>query len=570
MQLFFRQLHKQRNYTLLFYLFSLLSAASIVLQAYSIVQLVDLVFFEKQSFDATIPFILMLAAALMLRLGSNFFMQHTAIHFTTSVKQQVRGQLLDEWSVRSYEQLEQQQAGQKISLYVDNVEELDGYYREFIPLKIRSQIVPIVVLICLVFVNIESALILLVTAPFIPISYIIIGKKTQAESELQLDAMNRFSGKFLDLLYGLQTLKLFRKTEQQRDVLADYNQAFTARTMNVLKIAFASTLFVELITTLGIGLIALQIGFEILVFESLPFVSAFFVLTLAPEFYNALKEMATAFHAKKGSNAAMNVLQTELSERPKTLSWGPPCRLSVEKAPTLSLKEAVFHYENGTAIGPLTIDVPAKKITALIGPTGHGKSTALQMLAASLDLRRGNLTINGVNQHEVDEKSWYDEMAYVSQHSYVFARTVRENLQMGQDISDETIIASLVKANLTAWFEQLPDGLDTKIGEGASGLSGGEKQRMAIARAIVQQPSMLFLDEPTAGLDVLTEQMISDAITSLQDTTIVLVTHRFATLRQAHVIYYIENGQVQASGNHLAMLDVPFYEAMKTRGEGYE
>lgn len=567
MQLFFRQLHKQRNYTLLFYLFSLLSAASIVLQAYSIVQLVDRIFIEKQSFYATIPFILILAAALMLRIGSNFFMQHTAIHFATSVKQQVRGQLLDEWSMRSYEQLEQQQAGQKISLYVDTVEELDGYYREFIPLKIRSQIVPIVVLICLVFVNIESALILLVTAPFIPISYIIIGKKTQAESELQLEAMNRFSGKFLDLLYGLQTLKLFRKTVQQRDVLAEYNQAFTERTMNVLKIAFASTLFVELITTLGIGLIALQIGFEMLVFETLPFVSAFFVLTLAPEFYNALKEMATAFHAKKGSNAAMKVLQTELSERPKSLCWG---RLPVEKAPALSLKEAVFQYENGTAIGPLTIDVPAKKITALIGPTGHGKSTALQMLAASLDLRRGNLTINGVNQHEVDVKSWYEEMAYVSQHSYVFARTVRENLQMGQDISDETIIASLVKANLTAWFEQLPDGLDTKIGEGASGLSGGEKQRMAIARAIVQQPSVLFLDEPTAGLDVLTEQMISDAIASLQDTTIVLVTHRFATLRQAQVIYYIENGQVQASGTHLAMLDVPFYEAMKTRGEVYE
>ncbi|MER2127360.1 thiol reductant ABC exporter subunit CydD [Solibacillus sp.] len=564
MPLFFRQLHKQLKFTLLFYLLSLLSAASIVLQAYSIVQIVHLLFIEKQAFDTTIPFITILAAALMLRLGSNFFMQHTAIHFATSVKQQVRGQLLDEWSVRSYEQLEQQQAGQKISLYVDTVEELDGYYREFIPLKIRSQIVPIVVLISMVFTNVESALILLVTAPFIPISYILIGKKTQAESELQLEAMNRFSGKFLDLLYGLQTLKLFRKTEQQRDVLAQHNHAFTERTMAVLKIAFASTLFVELITTLGIGLIALQIGFEMLVFETLPFVSAFFVLTLAPEFYNALKEMATAFHAQKGSNAAMNVLQTELNKRPTSLGWG---HLHVAKAPTLSLKEAVFHYEQGPAIGPITIEVPAKKITALIGPTGHGKSTALQMLAVQLDLRRGNLTINGINQHEIDEKSWYDEMAYVSQHSYVFASSVRENLRMGRDISDESIISSLVKANLTAWFEQLPEGLDTKIGEGASGLSGGEKQRMAIARAIVQQPSVLFLDEPTAGLDVLTEQMISDAISSLHDTTIVLVTHRFATLRQAQVIYYIENGQVQASGNHLAMLEVPFYEAMKSRGE---
>ncbi|WP_341323763.1 thiol reductant ABC exporter subunit CydD [Solibacillus sp. FSL H8-0523] len=564
MQLFFRQLHKQLKFTLLFYLLSLLSAASIVLQAYSIVQIVHLLFIEKQAFDTTIPFITILAAALMLRLGSNFFMQHTAIHFATSVKQQVRGQLLDEWSVRSYEQLEQQQAGQKISLYVDTVEELDGYYREFIPLKIRSQIVPIVVLISMVFTNVESALILLVTAPFIPISYILIGKKTQAESELQLEAMNRFSGKFLDLLYGLQTLKLFRKTEQQRDVLAQHNHAFTERTMAVLKIAFASTLFVELITTLGIGLIALQIGFEMLVFETLPFVSAFFVLTLAPEFYNALKEMATAFHAQKGSNAAMNVLQTELNKRPTSLGWG---HLHVAKAPTLSLKEAVFHYEQGPAIGPITIEVPAKKITALIGPTGHGKSTALQMLAVQLDLRRGNLTINGINQHEIDEKSWYDEMAYVSQHSYVFASSVRENLRMGRDISDESITSSLVRANLTTWFEQLPEGLDTKIGEGASALSGGEKQRMAIARAIVQQPSVLFLDEPTAGLDVLTEQMISDAISSLHDTTIILVTHRFATLRQAQVIYYIENGQVQASGNHLAMFDVPFYEAMKSRGE---
>ena len=567
MRLFIRQLHKQRNYTLLFYLLSLLSAASIVLQAYSIVQIVDLIFFEKQEFPATIPYLLILSAALMLRLGTNFFMQHAAIRFATSVKQQVRNQLLDHWSVRSYEQLEQQQAGHKISLFVETVDELDGYFREFIPLKIRSQIVPIVVVICVVFTNFESALILIITAPFIPISYMLIGQKTQAESELQLDAMNRFSGKFLDLLYGLQTLKLFRKTEQQRDVLIQHNHSFMERTMTVLKIAFASTLFVELITTLGIGLVALQIGFEMIVFESLTFVAAFFVLTLAPEFYNALKEMATAFHAQKSSNAAIKLLETEFKQRTLEIHWG---NNHVDKAPSLYLKEAVFQYENGPAIGPMTIEVPERKITALIGPTGHGKSTALQMLAAQLGLRRGNLTINGVDRHEISEASWFDEMAFVSQHSFVFAGTVRDNLRMERRIADEEIIASIIKANLTAWFEQLPNGLDTKIGEGASGLSGGEKQRIALARAIVQLPSLLFLDEPTAGLDVLTEQMIADAIVSLNETTIVLVTHRFATLRLADLIYYIEDGQVHASGSHLAMLDVPFYEAMKVGGEVYE
>lgn len=568
MRLFLRELQESKNYQLLFLMFSLLIAMSIVLQAYSIVNIVDIVFIGELPFANTFPYLAILLFAIALRLFANYLLNRLAIRFATYVKNTVREKLLTKWQASSFETIEKTQAGHRISLFVDTVEQLDNYFREFIPLKIKSQVVPIILIICIIFANPESAIILVITAPFIPLSYIIIGHQTKQKSEKQLEAMNRFSGKFLDLLYGLQTLKLFSKTDQQRDVLQSYNTRFMNTTLSVLKIAFASTLFIELITTLGVGLVALEIGFEMIVFETILFASAFFVLTLAPEFYSSLKELGAAFHAQKGSLAAMELLNEEFNQTSQTVSWGGN---PIGKAPALSLQQAVFQYENGKSIGPLNIAIPARKTVAIIGPTGHGKTTALYMLAGFIELYRGQLCIDKYNQHEVLEQNWYDEMSFISQSSFVFSGTVRDNLAMGKQFSDEEMVVSLVRAQLEQWLKDLPDGLDTKIGEGGIGLSGGEKQRIAIARAIVQKPSIVFFDEPTAGLDVFTEQMITKAIESLShNATIVLVTHRYETLRYADFIYCMEGGVVRASGTHLELLEDPLYKAMKHGGAVHE
>lgn len=556
------------RYRLIFSCISIFFAAAIVLQGYSIIKIVDAVFIQKVAFQATLPFFTLLVCAMGIRIGANYALNRFGTELAAIAKNTMRQLLLEKWQTHSGNQMKHEQTGSTLSLYIDTVDELDAYFREYIPQATKSKIVPIVLLICILFANPWSAFILVITAPFIPISYIIIGQQTKRKSEQQLEAMNRFSGKFLDLLHGLQTLKYFHQTQKQREVLAAHNTKFMETTLDVLKIAFASTLFIELITTLGVGLVALEIGFEMLVFETLTFAAAFYVLTLTPEFYNSLKELGAAFHAGKGSNAAMHLLHDALNEGVIQVQWGGE---TIAKSPALSLHNALYVYENGTTIGPLSLEIPSKKTVAIIGPTGHGKTTTLKLLASAMELTDGVLQIDGVNRYEVNEDSWYEQACFISQHSYVFAGTVRDNLTMGKSFSDEWIVASLQKAQLIKWFNNLPYGLDTKIGEGARGLSGGEKQRIAIARALVQQPSIVFLDEPTAGLDVLTEQMITQALQQFAThATIVLVTHRFETLQYADFIYVIANGKVKHSGTQAQLQNEPFFQAMRNGGHEHE
>lgn len=543
---------------------SLLQSGSIIVQAISIVKTVDLVFIREAAFSAVFPFLWMLAAAIIIRLATQLFITRLGGQLAASVKSKVRAELLQHWSDHTFLLQGSQQTGSNVTLFTETVNELESYYRDYIPQVIKTTVIPMVVLAAVFFTHPTSALIMMITAPFIPLTYIIIGMQTKAKSEEQLVEMNRFSGKFLDLLQGLQTLRLFGQSKKQRTVLAANNESFMNATLSVLKIAFASTLFIELITTLGIGLVALEVGFRMIVFETLAFAPAFLVLTLAPEFYNALKELGAAFHTGRGSLGAASLLEEALQKRSVAVQWGEK---QVPPKPSLSLHDAVFSYKGGAVIGPLSLSIPSGQTIAMIGPTGHGKTTALYMLAGMVELQSGSTLIDSIPRNEISEECWYKEMTYIAQHSYLFAGTLRDNICMGQNCSDERVIAALKEAQLLEWFRSLPAGLDTNIGEAGRGLSGGEKQRVALARAFLKKPSVVFFDEPTAGLDVLTEKLLTAAIKKLgQNATVVIVAHRFESILHADYIYILENGCLTASGTHRELTDHPFYQFMKQGG----
>ncbi|ATP40545.1 thiol reductant ABC exporter subunit CydD [Solibacillus sp. R5-41] len=564
MRQFQKWIPSMKKYRMKLIFIALLLGLAIVLQAYSIIHIVDSVFIQKTTFNAVLPYVYGLLLAISLRVASNYFLHWTGNQLSAHVKKSIRAQLLTRWSKESIANVKLQQTGFQVSLFVDTVDELDAYFREYIPQTMKTLIVPLFLIVAVFFAHPMSAVILLITAPFIPLSYIIIGVQTKRKSEQQLENMNRFSGKFLDVLQGLQTLKLFSQSAKQRNILQHYNTRFMETTLEVLKIAFASTLFIELITTLGVGLVALEIGFQMIVFETLAFASAFFVLTLAPEFYSSLKELGTAFHTGKGSLGAMQLIHTDLEKESQMVAWGQQL---ITPAPSLVLKNAVYRYPDGTSIGPISIDIPPQKTVAIIGPTGHGKTTVLNMLASAVELTQGSLDINGIARESSSEHSWYAQMSMISQHPYVFAGTLRDNLTMGKNLDDESLWCALQKAQLGNWFATLQDGFETKIGEAGRGLSGGEKQRIAIARAFVHQPTIVFFDEPTAGLDVLTEQLIAHAIQTLKShATVILVTHRFETLQHADLLYVLENGTIRASGSPEALQQERYFEAMKKGG----
>ncbi|MGM9951105.1 MAG: thiol reductant ABC exporter subunit CydD [Lysinibacillus sp.] len=542
------------------FLLSVVTGVSIVLQGFGIVQIVNLVFIEKSPFSETYLYLFLLLLAILLRLSTQFVIGKIGGVLAEDVKNTIRRKLLSHWSQNALEAQLSSQTGEKVTLLIDTVDQLESYYREYIPQVIKTTAVPLIVLIAVFLTHPASGWIMLITAPFIPLTYIIIGMQTKAKAEEQLEAMNKFSGKFLDLLQGLQTIRLFGQSEKQQQVLAESNKNFMDRTLDVLKIAFASTLFIELITTLGIGIVALEIGFQMIVFKSLAFAPAFFVLTLAPEYYNSLKELGAAFHTGRGSLGAASLIEEALKTDATPVRWG---EAEIADAPSISLQAATYRYKDGPVIGPISLDVPNGETVALIGQTGQGKTTILNMLSSLIELSDGTVLINGIPRQQLSEHDWYSQMSYISQHPYLFSGTLRENICMGIPATDEEIHHALDQAQLTSWVNALPNGLDIVLGEGGRGLSGGEKQRVAIARAFLKKPAILFFDEPTAGLDVVTEKLLTASMRLLsQQATVIIAAHRFESIRHADKIYIVEDGKIAASGSHDQLADHPFYRNM--------
>ncbi len=537
-----------------------LMSFSLLLQAYSIVQVIDLVFIEKQKIETTFSYFFLFATAIIVRLTMSYANDWLGSQLAYRVKQQIRSQLLLKWKKRNLLKQFSKQSGEEVSLFIQTVDEIHPYYHEYVPQVIKSTIIPFILLIAIFMVHANSGWIMLITAPFIPLTYIIVGIQTKHKAEQQLHEMNRFAGTFLDLLQGIQTIRLFRQQKQKSQQLQQSNAKFLTKTMDILKIAFASTLFIELITTLGIGLVALEIGFQMIVFESLLFAPAFLVLILAPEYYNTLKQLGSAFHTAKGSEGAMTLIENSLNEVEDYVKWGND---PVPPKPTLTLHDARFQYENGPVIGPLCIRVPAGKTVAIIGPTGHGKSTTLHLFAAVMELQGGEYFIHNNRRDCYSMKSYYDEMVLISQRTHLFAGTLRDNLQMGQAVCDADLMKGVEEAHLLPWFNQLQNGLDTYIGEGGRGLSGGEQQRVAIARAFIKKPSIVMFDEPTANLDEQSEKIVRKGIQKLcEEATSIIISHRYESIRFADYIYVIEKGKVVDEGTP-KQLKHPLYLKMK-------
>lgn len=557
--------------TTLIFLFSinLILAFAMIGQSYAIVQTVDGVFIQQESFNTVVPYLALLAGFLIVRSLMNYSNARVGLRLSKRVRQSMRTELLEKWSKQPIEQTGSQQTGERVTTLIDWVDQVDPYFREYVPQVIKTILVPFTILIAVFFVNPASGWIMLITAPFIPLSYILVGVKTQQKSERQLAELSLFSGKFLDILQGLQTLKLFGRGKEQSAVLKESNDGFQKTTLSILKIAFASSFFIELIITLGIGLLALEIGFKMLVFETLTFAPAFFVLAMAPEYYNSLKELGAAFHTGRGSLAAAEQLEREFSKPEKPVHWGTT---PITGPIRLDINNLQFSYDDRFQLSVDSLTVHAKEHLVIIGPSGQGKTTLLNLLAGAFEKDDGIIQINGLSRDHIDATSWWSQTSYISQHPYLFAGTIRENIQMGLHASNEALHRALKDAGLDELVSSLPDGLETSIGEGGRGLSGGEKQRIALARCFVKQPTLVFFDEPTVGLDVKTERILSESIDRLaKEATVVTIAHRLPTIKKADRLVVLERGRVTAFGTPSTVLETSsYYAGLMQGGAGNE
>ncbi|MCM3760565.1 thiol reductant ABC exporter subunit CydD [Alkalihalobacillus oceani] len=537
---------------------AVLTAATIVAQAYFFVTVVERVFLAHQSFAEVLPFLYGLLAVLGARAFLTYLHGRIGVGIATRVKQRVRRALLEKYRDDPLQTALQRQSGEKVSTMMDAVDELDSYYSTYLPQLIQTTVVPLVILGAVFSQHIPTGIIMIITAPFIPLFMAIIGMKTQAKSEEQLEKLAAFSGRFLDTIQGLVTLKLFGQAKRQKEVIRTSSLGFREATMEVLKIAFVSSLMLEFISMLSMGIIALEVSLQLIVFQGISFFAAFFVLVLAPEFYLALKELGSAFHTGRSSKGAAAKISAELAEEARRLEWGG-LSLPDEQPPVIALRNAGFRYdEKGFVLTDVTVDIPPYAQVAIVGPSGSGKTTLLNVLSGLLPLSQGELLVNGKPLSAYEEAEWFAKLSYISQQPYLFSGTIEENIAIGSTraVSRREIEEAARQAGMAEVIANLKDGYQTRIGEGGRGLSGGERQRIALARAFLKRPAVIVFDEPTTGLDLRTEQILSQGLAELaQSSTVITVAHRLHTIKHADHILFLKGGQVIGAGTHEQLLE---------------
>ncbi len=546
-----------RSILIQFIIAAFLMGVAVVGQSYGIVLTVDRIFLKEQPFEAVIPLLLTVLGMLLLRVAVTYWNGRLGTTLSAHMKQALREALVAKYTSRSVEMMLQGQAGQKVSVLLDAVDEMDSYYSQYLPKVVQTTIVPLMVLIAAFSYDWITGLVMMITAPFIPLFYIIIGIMTQKRADAQLEKMTAFSGTFLDTLQGLTTLKLFGRAKRQRDVIEKSSLDFRDATLTVLKLAFLSSLMLEFVSMLSMGMIALEVSLRLILFQSITFIPAFLMLVLAPEYYLALKEMGAAFHTGRGSVAAAKQIAAELTADDRPVAFGQS-ELSMNRPPRIVLDEVGFTYQEGRfALQDIGLTIEPYQKIALIGRSGAGKSTVLQLIAGLADPQEGRILLDGIERSQVAEASWFRQLSYISQHPYLYAGTLAENIAIGElrQATPEEIFEAAQAAGLEELIATLPEGIDTVIGEGGRGLSGGEKQRVALARAFLKRPNVIVFDEPTTGLDVKTERLLQQAIEQLgQSATVITVAHRLHTIERSDQIVVLDGGRIVDRGTHDELL----------------
>ncbi|WP_077325451.1 thiol reductant ABC exporter subunit CydD [Virgibacillus siamensis] len=541
--------------SMLFLLFSaILIGAAIVGQGYLIVTIVDGVFVKEMSFSDALPLLGILLIILLIRTLFTYLSGRTGILMAAKVKGYFRKELLNKYGRSPVQSLLEGQSGKKTSIMMDAVDGIDNYFSQYIPQMIQTSFTPLLILAVVLTQHVNTALIMIITAPFIPIFMIIIGLQTKKKSEEQLDKLSTFSGGFLDTLQGLTTLKLFGRAKQQNETIERNSLGFRDATMQILKVAFTSSFMLELISMLSIGIIALEVAIQLIIYESISFFTAFFVLVLAPEFYSSLKQLGSTFHNGRSSMGAAQKVMDELAEPSRTVTWGNADLPKNTMPPSITLQNAGYSYgENQFALTNITTEIPSFGQIAIAGRSGSGKSTLLHLIAGLIPLSEGSVHVNHKLISEYKEKDWFDQLCYISQNPYIFSGTIAQNIAIGgkSDAARDEVEMAAKQAGIADMAQALENGFDTPVGEAGRGLSGGEKQRIAIARAFLKKPSIILFDEPTTGLDLQTEQILQSSMKQLaQHATVITVAHRLHTIKQADKILFLENGRLLTEGTH--------------------
>ncbi|MEU3184879.1 thiol reductant ABC exporter subunit CydD [Streptomyces sp. NPDC006923] len=499
---------------------------------------------------------LLLLGAVAVGRGLVSWLTELAAHrASAAVKSELRGRLLARAAELGPRWLSGQRTGSLVTLATRGVDALDDYFARYLPQLGLAIVVPVAVLARIVTEDWVSAAVIVLTLPLIPVFMALIGWATQSRMDRQWRLLSRLSGHFLDVVAGLPTLKVFGRAKAQAESIREITSEYRRATLRTLRIAFLSSFALELLSTLSVALVAVGIGMR-LVHGDLDLYTGLVVLVLAPEAYLPLRQVGAQYHAAAEGLSAAEEIFTVLETEPPANGTG-----EVPGAPRLELDGVTVRHDGRAepSLEAATLTVEPGETVALVGPSGAGKSTLLNVLLGFAVPDEGRVRVDSRDLSSLDLHRWRDRIAWVPQQPYLFAGTIAENIRLARpDADDAAVRQALGDAGAHDFVTALPRGMDTALGEDGAGLSAGQRQRLALARAFLADRPLLLLDEPTAALDGETEAGIVDAVRRLSaGRTVVLVVHRPALLGVADRVIALPEREPRERKDRTRGLTVP-------------
>lgn len=537
-------------------LISILEACSIIAQTVFLARAITFLFHGETVqavLNETVYFGITFAARQMLVRTSQILVER----FAEKTGLALRKQLIEAYFTLGPRFVQTNGTGHLVTLSIEGIEKFKTYIELTIPKMIRSSIVPGLIVLYVFTLDIESGIILVVTIPIVIIFMILLGLAAQKMADSQYETYRVLSNHFVDTLKGLETLKYLGKSKQHEGKIEKVSKRYRKATMRTLRVAFLSSFALDFFTSLSIAFVAVGLGIR-LIDGTIILLPALTILILAPEYFLPIKQVGANYHATLDGQLAMEQIeeilqkQKEIEKKDSNVDivWNSSSRLKLQdvkvnndESEKAILEGIDFTWQGNGAIG-------------IIGESGAGKSTLIDVLAGFLSPSGGKMLVNGVEIDGSTREDWQRNIAYIPQQPYIFPLSLKDNICFYEtNTTDKEVERVINEVGLRSLVASLPHGMYERIGEGGRMLSGGQEQRVAMARALLSKKPIILLDEPTAHLDIETEFEIKQSMLRLFEGKLVfLATHRLHWMKQMDHILILNKGEIKESGTYEELL----------------
>lgn len=552
------QLKGMRGLLALLGIVSIIQGASIIFQAQWLAHAITTLFDGKSLMQAT-PYVLLFLAAFLVRHGLTLMREKVMFTYSSRIGADVRKQLLDQLFRLGPAFTKKKGTGKLVTLAMEGIVQYRQYLQLFLPKMVNMAVIPVMVLVYVWTLDETSAVILIVTLPILIVFMILLGLVAQRKAAKQWRSYEKLSNHFTDSLRGLETLRYLGISKKHSRNIGEVSKRYRKATMSTLKVAFLSSFALDFFSMLSIATVAVFLGLR-LIEGDLLLLPALTALMLAPEYFLPVREVGNDYHATLNGKEANEAIQVILEEKGFREQETQSVQLNEwnEQSELILQDVSVLHDEHAPySIQDVDLTVKGKKKIGIIGASGSGKSTLTDVLGGFVEPSAGEMILNGKPLAHLQLAAWQKEVVYMPQHPYLFHMTLRENTRFYEpNATDEDVERAVQEAGLSQLVAELPNGLDEVIGEQGRGLSGGQAQRIALARTVLGQRSIMLLDEPTAHLDIETEYELKKTMLPLfEDKLVFLATHRLHWMTDMDEIIVMDHGTIAEMGTHESLME---------------